>query len=71
MTTVLYAAAIPITIWVFPATTLLLTVFVLFGSFTASMNALGASLVSAEQDKAVASLENEVSNETVVPHDQS
>lgn len=52
VTTLLYAAAIPLTIWVFPSTTLLLTVFVLFGGFTASMASLASALVTAEQDPA-------------------
>lgn len=51
VTTVLYAAAIPMTVFVFPSTTLLLTIFVLFGGFTSSMSALASALVSAEQEE--------------------
>jgi uncharacterized membrane protein YdjX (TVP38/TMEM64 family) len=69
LTTLLYMAAIPLTIWVFPATTLLLAIFVLFGGFTASMAALGSALVASEQDKATASVEDAVSDEKVVPSD--
>lgn len=54
VTTVLYFAAIPLTIWIFPATTLLLTVFVLFGGFTASMASLASALISADQDRITA-----------------
>jgi hypothetical protein len=60
LTVVLYAACIPATIFVFPSTTLLLTVFVLFGGFTASVASLASALISADQDKALASVENEV-----------
>jgi len=70
ITTLMYLIAIPLTIWVFPATTLLLAIFVLFGGFTASMASLGSSLVSAEQDRATASLENQVSDEKVVPSEE-
>lgn len=55
LTTLLYFAAIPMTIFVFPSTTLLLTIFVLFGGFTSSMASLASALVSAEQDDADAS----------------
>jgi hypothetical protein len=51
VTTLLYMAAIPMTIFVFPSTTLLLTIFVLFGGFTASMASLASALVSAEQEE--------------------
>lgn len=45
LTTLSYAAMIPLTIYVFPATTLLLTIVVLFGSFTASVASLASVLV--------------------------
>lgn len=50
VTVIFYALAIPATIWVFPSTTLLLTIFVLFGGFTASVAALGSAIVTAEED---------------------
>lgn len=50
MTTLLYFLAIPFTVLVFPATTLILTVIVLFGGFTSSMAALASVLVTDEQD---------------------
>jgi uncharacterized membrane protein YdjX (TVP38/TMEM64 family) len=53
VTTILYFLAIPLTIWVFPATTLILSVFVLFGGFTASMASLASALVTAEQDEQI------------------
>lgn len=51
LTVILYALAIPLTIWVFPATTLVLTIFVLFGGFTASVASLASALISADQDQ--------------------
>jgi hypothetical protein len=69
ITMLLYAAAIPMTIWVFPSTTLILSIFVLFGGFTASMASLASALISAEQDKAMASVEDEVSQDKVVPNE--
>jgi hypothetical protein len=69
ITAVLYFLAIPLTAWVLPATTLILSIFVLFGGFTSSMAALASALISAEQDKAMASVEDTVSEEKVVPHD--
>lgn len=60
VTTLLYFAAIPMTVWVFPSTTLILSIFVLFGGFTSSMAALASALVSAEQDRAMASVEEAV-----------
>lgn len=50
VTILLYFAMIPLTILVFPATTLLLTVVVLFGGFTSSVAALASVLSDAEQD---------------------
>lgn len=50
VTVVLYAAMIPLTVLVFPATTLLLTVVVLFGGFTSSVASLASVLVDAKQD---------------------
>lgn len=60
LTVLLYALAIPFTIFVFPSTTLILTVIVLFSGFTASVASLASALISADQDKALASVENEV-----------
>jgi hypothetical protein len=57
VTSLLYFAAIPAAIWVFPSTTLLLTVFVLFGGFTSSMAGLASALISAEQDRVEADQE--------------
>ena len=51
VTTVLYAASIPFTIWVFPATTLILTVVVLFSGFTASVASLASVLVDVDEKK--------------------
>lgn len=65
----LYAVSIPLTIWVFPRTTILLAVFVLFSGFTASVASLASALISADQDKALASVEDEVSDDTVVPEE--
>lgn len=53
LTVVLYAVAIPLTIWVFPSTTLLLTIFVLFGGFTASVASLASALLSADSEEPV------------------
>lgn len=70
ITTLLYLTSIPLTIWVFPSTTLLLLIFVLFGGFTASMASLASALITAEQDKSLASVEDAVSDEKVVPSDE-
>jgi hypothetical protein len=70
LTTALYAAAIPAAIWVFPSTTLLLTIFVLFGGFTASVASLASALISADQEKSLASVEDQVSTDKVVPSDE-
>jgi hypothetical protein len=70
ITTFLYFTSIPMTIWVFPQTTLLLSVFVLFSGFTASLASLASALISAEQDKTVASLEDEVSDDKVIPSEE-
>lgn len=51
ITTVLYFLAIPFTIFVFPATTLILTVIVLFGGFTSSVAAMASILTDQEQDE--------------------
>lgn len=51
VTTLLYAAAIPFTVWVFPATTLILTVIVLFSGFTASIASLASVLVDVDETK--------------------
>jgi hypothetical protein len=71
VTTLLYMAAIPMTIWVFPSTTLILSIFVLFGGFTASMASLASALITAEQDKSMASLEDQVSDDKVVPSEEA
>jgi len=49
VTAVLYFLMIPLTMYVFPATTLLLTVIVLFGGFTSSMASLASVLSDAEE----------------------
>jgi hypothetical protein len=51
VTTLLYAAAIPFTIFLFPATTLILTVIVLFSGFTASIASLASVLVDVDDSK--------------------
>jgi hypothetical protein len=70
LTVFLYAISIPLTIWVFPSTTLLLTIFVLFGGFTASVASLASALISADQEKSLASVEDQVSTDKVVPSDE-
>jgi hypothetical protein len=70
LTVAAYAACIPLTIWVFPSTTLLLTIFVLFGGFTASVASLASALISADQEKSLASVEDQVSEDKVVPSDE-
>jgi fatty acid desaturase len=50
VTALLYFAAIPFTIWVFPATTLILTVVVLVGGFTAALASFADALMAQEQD---------------------
>ena len=50
VTAVLYFLAIPFTVFVFPATTLILTVIVLFGGFTSSFAALASILVDQEEN---------------------
>lgn len=50
VTALLYFLAIPFTILVFPATTMILTVIVLFGGFTSSMAALASILVEQEEN---------------------
>lgn len=50
LTALLYFAAIPFTIWVFPATTLILTVVVLVGGFTAALASFADALMAQEQD---------------------
>jgi len=51
ITALLYFLMIPLTIWVFPSTTLLLTIVVLFGSFTAAVASLATVLVDQEKDE--------------------
>ena len=51
VTAVLYFLAIPFTIFVYPATTLMLTAIVLFGGFTSSMAALATTLVEQHDDE--------------------
>jgi hypothetical protein len=51
-TALLYGMMIPLTVLVFPATTLLVTVVVLFSGFTASMASLASVLSDAEGDDA-------------------
>jgi fatty acid desaturase len=50
VTALLYFAASPFTIWVFPATTLILTVVVLVGGFTAALASFADALMAQEQD---------------------
>lgn len=52
VTAVLYFLMIPLTIWIFPATTLLVTIVVLFSGFTASMASLASVLSDAEESNA-------------------
>jgi hypothetical protein len=52
VTALLYAMMIPLTVWVFPSTTLLVTIVVLFSGFTASMASLASVLSDAEGDDA-------------------
>lgn len=52
ITVLLYGLMIPLTVWVFPATTLLLTIVVLFGGFTSSVAALASVLSDAEESNA-------------------
>lgn len=52
VTAFLYAMMIPLTVWVFPSTTLLVTIVVLFSGFTASMASLASVLSDAEGDDA-------------------
>ena len=51
ITAILYFVAIPITIWVFPATTLHLAILILFSGFTASMGSLATALVDSSGKK--------------------
>ena len=67
VTVALYLVLIPLSLSVFPNTTLITTVFVLFSGFTASIASLASALISADQEKALASMEDEVSDDTVVP----
>lgn len=57
VTAFLYFGMIPLTIWIFPATNLLLTVVVLFSGFTASIASLASVLVDAKQDDQIEDLE--------------
>lgn len=50
ITTVLYALMIPAALWVFPSTTLLLTVLVLVSGFIASVGSLASVLVDLHQN---------------------
>lgn len=52
VTAILYFAAIPFTVLVFPATTLVLTVVVLFSGFTAAVASLASVLVDTEKETA-------------------
>lgn len=52
----LYAGMIPLTILVFPATTLILTIVVLFGGFTASVASLASIMIDAHQDDKIEDL---------------
>ena len=67
VTVLLYIVLIPVTIIVFPATTLTLSIFVLFAGFTAALSSLASAIVQAEQDKAIAAVDDEVSDEKVEP----
>lgn len=62
VTALLYFLAIPFTILVFPATTLILTVIVLFGGFTASMASLASVLAAEDQEESVTELKDEVTD---------
>lgn len=59
-TAILYAAMIPLTIWVFPSTTLLVTVVVLFSGFTASVASLASTLVDMKQSDEIDDLQDDV-----------
>lgn len=56
VTVLTYALMIPLTILVFPATTLLLTIVVLFGGFTSSIAALASVTADAHQDEQIEDL---------------
>lgn len=52
ITVLMYIGMIPLTIWVFPATTLLLTIFVLLTGFTAALASLADILVAQVKESA-------------------
>lgn len=58
ITACLYAAMIPLSVWVFPSTTLLVTIVVLFSGFTASVASLASTLVDMKQSDEIDDLQD-------------
>lgn len=59
---VLYLVLIPLTLLVFPATTLMVTLLILLSGFLGALGTLGDALVSHEQNRTLASIDDEVSD---------
>lgn len=59
-TAVLYALMIPASLWVFPSTTLLITVIVLFSGLVSSIAALASVLVDMHQSDKIDDLSDDV-----------
>ncbi len=60
ITAVLYALMIPASLWVFPSTTLLVTIIVLFSGLISSLGALAGILIDLKQNDDIDDLQDDV-----------
>jgi hypothetical protein len=60
LTTVLYFCMIPASIWVFPSTTLMLTILVLVSGFISSVGALASVLVDLHQNDEIDAAQDDI-----------
>ncbi len=58
--TILYLLMIPLSIWVFPSTTMLLTVIVLFSGFVSSVASLASTLIDLKQNDDIDELSEDI-----------
>lgn len=62
ITAILYFTMIPLSIWVFPNTTLFVTIIVLFSGFTASVASLASTLIDLKQNDEIDDLQDDVAD---------
>ncbi len=60
LTAILYALMIPASLWVFPSTTLLVTIIVLFSGLISSLGALAGILIDLKQNDDIDDLQDDV-----------